>query len=722
MLLPTWASSLSGGQPERSTGLCLNSSSSLTAAHTGEHLVERLAKCLNLYHITPLTLCADNATNNDSLKPKKVKKSVKIRAGNKRTSTYVEEEEAQDVGGEVLEDPDGIYLDPNNPEVDAAKEAHDAASIGKATAAAYDEAILRGIYVSDKEKQTALGLFPKARCYRPSRRATLGDIDHHYTQVAGLARRVHDASVLAKRFEELIVKDKELCKRINKRALDRRVPTRNADLDCLDAHLLLQSPVKQLTNEPSYDLSKYRLTQPQWTLSAQLQAVLEMFKGPTKVFSATAVPLVHEVVPLIEKLEGKLVLVRDDEKQPPIMRVAAIVALEVVGKYYALSDDTEVYRISMIMCPQRKLHWFHKNKWRPDDIVEARRVAIACWNASYKGDAPELSPSAPSTAAAKKKRAAQSVYALEDSDDDEPCARGQQDTIEAYLDSPTVDYNAVKSYGGLMQYWEAQRKVTPRVAQMALDFLSAPATSVDVERTFSNGRLKVSHLQHNKSTETFQAQMALRSWDGQPFWPGIDHCAEAIAANSKSAKKAKSSQADIRANLRIPALSSHVRMVDGTLEARFICGSICGCNTCYPNSSLARPGAYLQVTPVYEFAALLVAAGLASGLASHVWSTRVLLPRAVRALGDKAPTLRSASAAQGVLETHAIAPSLGFSGAIYALVTLVAFGSPSAKVSIIFLAIIFLVFFSFPIAWCFRAFDHAAHLDGAAFGAAFGAA
>ncbi|EJD41575.1 hypothetical protein AURDEDRAFT_68600 [Auricularia subglabra TFB-10046 SS5] len=145
---------------------------------------------------------------------------------------------------------------------------------------------------------------------------------------------------------------------------------------------------------------------------------------------------------------------------------------------------------------------------------------------------------------------------------------------------------------------------------------------------------------------------------------------------------------------------------------------------------LARGGpGRVQVTPVYEFAALLVAAGLASGLASHVWSTRVLLPRAVRALGDKAPTLRSASAAQGALETHAIAPSLGISGAIYALVTLVALGSPSAEVSIIFLP-----FFSFPIAWGFggflcldavglirgwRAFDHAAHLGGAAFGAAW---
>lgn len=46
------------------------------------------------------------------------------------------------------------------------------------------------------------------------------------------------------------------------------------------------------------------------------------------------------------------------------------------------------------MCPQRKIKWFEKNEWRPDDIAEARRIVISRWNESYKGpdDAPATAP------------------------------------------------------------------------------------------------------------------------------------------------------------------------------------------------------------------------------------------------------------------------------------------------------------------------------------------
>ncbi|KAG1821483.1 hypothetical protein EV424DRAFT_1322207 [Suillus variegatus] len=52
---------------------------------------------------------------------------------------------------------------------------------------------------------------------------------------------------------------------------------------------------------------------------------------------------------------------------------------------------------------------------------------------------------------------------------------------------------------------------------MALDFLSAPASSVDAERAFSCGRLQVNHLQHGISSQAFKAQMAIGSWYKTPF-------------------------------------------------------------------------------------------------------------------------------------------------------------------------------------------------------------
>lgn len=52
---------------------------------------------------------------------------------------------------------------------------------------------------------------------------------------------------------------------------------------------------------------------------------------------------------MLENLEFRFTSVRDAADLPPIIRIAAQAALEVIGKYYARTDDNEVYRISMGM-------------------------------------------------------------------------------------------------------------------------------------------------------------------------------------------------------------------------------------------------------------------------------------------------------------------------------------------------------------------------------------
>lgn len=74
---------------------------------------------------------------------------------------------------------------------------------------------------------------------------------------------------------------------------------------------------------------------------------LQIFEDVTLLFSKAEVPLVYEVIPLLEALEDELTNLRDDATMPDVIRIAAIAALIVVGKYYALSDDTEVYRIAI---------------------------------------------------------------------------------------------------------------------------------------------------------------------------------------------------------------------------------------------------------------------------------------------------------------------------------------------------------------------------------------
>ncbi|KAG2361166.1 hypothetical protein BDR07DRAFT_1287940 [Suillus spraguei] len=72
---------------------------------------------------------------------------------------------------------------------------------------------------------------------------------------------------------------------------------------------------------------------------------------------------------------------------------------------------------------------------------------------------------------------------------------------------------------------------------MALDFLSAPASSVDAEQALSCGRLQVNHLQHGISSQAFKAQMAIGLWYKTPFLD--DKITTQILSESMKRKKGK---------------------------------------------------------------------------------------------------------------------------------------------------------------------------------------
>ncbi|KII83107.1 hypothetical protein PLICRDRAFT_119816, partial [Plicaturopsis crispa FD-325 SS-3] len=52
----------------------------------------------------------------------------------------------------------------------------------------------------------------------------------------------------------------------------------------------------------------------------------------------------------------------------------------------------------------------------------------------------------------------------------------------------------------------------PCLARMALDYLSIPATSADVERVFSKGRLLLSSVRNRLSAQSTRALMCVGAW------------------------------------------------------------------------------------------------------------------------------------------------------------------------------------------------------------------
>ncbi|EIW52247.1 uncharacterized protein TRAVEDRAFT_136039, partial [Trametes versicolor FP-101664 SS1] len=86
------------------------------------------------------------------------------------------------------------------------------------------------------------------------------------------------------------------------------------------------------------------------------------------------------------------------------------------------------------------------------------------------------------------------------------------DELETYLEAPPLS-----SVEDPLQYWNLMLNTSnSALARMAIDFLTAQATSTDSERSFSRGRLTVSRLRHSLSDESVRTGTVLGSWSDIP--------------------------------------------------------------------------------------------------------------------------------------------------------------------------------------------------------------
>ncbi|KIM77345.1 hypothetical protein PILCRDRAFT_48235, partial [Piloderma croceum F 1598] len=54
------------------------------------------------------------------------------------------------------------------------------------------------------------------------------------------------------------------------------------------------------------------------------------------------------------------------------------------------------------------------------------------------------------------------------------------------------------------------------------------SASTNAERAFSKGRCEVNFMQHNMSSQTFKAEMAVGSWDGTLLMSNISEAVRVI--------------------------------------------------------------------------------------------------------------------------------------------------------------------------------------------------
>ncbi|KAF8421126.1 hypothetical protein L210DRAFT_3344234, partial [Boletus edulis BED1] len=143
--------------------------------------------------------------------------------------------------------------------------------------------------------------------------------------------------------------------------MPRDVSTRwNSTLEMLAYGLKHCKAVNSVTQDHALGLRKFELDNKEWDLLEQLHDVLKILKDATLYFlrGVNGTPNLAAVIPAMDLIDEKLTTYSLDHKYSPAIRAAISLAKQTLNRYYQLTDNSEVYRITMVLHPRHKLSYF----------------------------------------------------------------------------------------------------------------------------------------------------------------------------------------------------------------------------------------------------------------------------------------------------------------------------------------------------------------------------
>ncbi|KDQ16696.1 hypothetical protein BOTBODRAFT_172809 [Botryobasidium botryosum FD-172 SS1] len=225
----------------------------------------------------------------------------------------------------------------------------------------------------------------------------------------------------------------------------------------------------------------------------QLLPLLNGFLDATKMMSQANTPLVSEVIPLIDDLHVWLKDVAATETNHQAVRHATQCGIAALNKYYSLTDKSSV--AYTVFHPAYKTDYMVAQEWPASWIAEVLshvhglvRCMEGCIRASF-GVAPPPEQSQKGTLLTSQLNRFKTQMCTATTSE-------ALDQLETYLTQDSFDCDEP------LAWWSTKRSAWPELLQMAINYLSIPATSVDVERAFSYGRRTVSLYRHSLSSET----------------------------------------------------------------------------------------------------------------------------------------------------------------------------------------------------------------------------
>ncbi|EUC59816.1 hypothetical protein RSOL_324140 [Rhizoctonia solani AG-3 Rhs1AP] len=534
----------------------------LTGNHTGAYMAEKTIDCLTRFRVIDKirTVCLDHAGNNytfvrklahslpnfdgpksrincgthivdlvarsftaiftyPSVKQRRIASNSRVSASRigpltndqHASSSSVENMSDSEDPEVILDELDGVSLPTDG---DEGKELYDNGVTQKAALASTNHMKLHyGVFMSDEYTREVQSLFPKMR---------------------GFSNQLYDSNADLVAFGEIreSVKDSVPSSVELPGAVD--ATCWEDDLQCSESFQDLRVPIEMMISDTSRDLAKYKLTEDQWSLNAELGACMQVFLEPSLVLSQKETPIIHEVLPMFTLLKYRLERMRDNVDQlldkHPAIRIAAQSSLITLDEYMETMAQSEVYSVATMLCPYYKLEWFVEQGYDPARIQELRQMLyryFARVNPASAAATP-AQPASTTPAPPPTSQLTSPWLRTPTRTTNTRTSHPGQDWVTTYLGSPVISKTSVDEMGGVLNYWLNEQKRGSPLGRVALDLLTAPASSVDTGRILSSSSIAASYRQHQMHLSLFRAKMAVGSWYQTPLLPEIDEVVDIL--------------------------------------------------------------------------------------------------------------------------------------------------------------------------------------------------
>lgn len=256
--------------------------------------------------------------------------------------------------------------------------------------------------------------------------------------------------------------------------------------DALDLYLFRwQMPPKD--GNCQYDLSQDKLSAADWHELTRFQALLRPFKDMTKRLEGRADRrglgsraegthgAIWEVLEAMDFMSSKLETAAEevaDEEESHYKTGVDLGWLKLM-KYYRLTDETPIYRASIILHPAHKYDYFHE-KWahHPNWIKAAKTVTRDLFEQYKKAAGDESQESEPGEICGHKLEQSEFDAYRQTSVKQKKRRRFIQDELDRYIADNQDD--AIASPEEPLAWWREKALKYPILSRMAFDLFSIP--------------------------------------------------------------------------------------------------------------------------------------------------------------------------------------------------------------------------------------------------------